>query len=255
METNWKLIVGKNSWLKEIKNYLCRSKSFITSRDFARNFETSCIYMYIHKNLFAVDISRQIVPSFLLLRNTIHSKRTVSADRLHHPLFATPSSFELSSRKLLASSLKRLHEISRNPNAQFSASIFSGIQSTYVSSCSCALCKGYASVCTCSCRCNVSVYVRERVRVQSSEWNVEERRKERTRMSEEKLWTQWGWWPCARQSRTPSVLSSYGNFSTYSPNNLGALFVSASYNHKISPAENTLFFFRLMHYLNNDVKI
>lgn len=48
-----------------------------------------------------------------------------------------------------------IHEISRNPNAQFSASIFSGIPSTYVSS-SCSSC----NMCACTCKCMPSyVYV------------------------------------------------------------------------------------------------
>lgn len=107
-----------NTWDNE-KRYQFHVRYFIKSTTFQ---EAS----YIRKSLFAVDISRQIVLSLLSCY--------VSLEADHPPL----SSFELSSRKLLFS-CKRLHEISRNPNAQFSASIFSSIQSTYVSPSSCSL--------------------------------------------------------------------------------------------------------------------
>lgn len=136
-----------------------------------------CVFIYN-----TAKISRQIVSSpFLLSRNMFHQKcRRIHAHSSSVPLSSEPSSCPFEGYLLPSS---EIHEIPRNPNAQFSASIFSGIQSTYVSS-SCSPC----NMCACTCKC-MPIYTCKRVRTQSSEWK---RRGMKGRMSEGKLQTQWG---------------------------------------------------------------
>lgn len=80
-------------------------------------------------------------------------------------------------RRLLTSLERNIYKISRNPNAQFSASIFSGIRSTHIIFSPIASCKWNIRT---TVRVYIYIYVCERVRAQSSKRkNVEEGTNER----------------------------------------------------------------------------
>lgn len=132
-----------------------------------------CIYIQRCKN-FKTD---RFLP-FLVIEEYVSLEmlcRRIHAHSSSVPLSSEPSSCPLEGYLLPSS---EIHEIPCNPNAQFSASIFSGIQSTYVSS-SCSPC----NMCACTCKC-MPIYTCKRVRTQSSEWK---RRGMKGRMSEGKL--------------------------------------------------------------------
>lgn len=114
---------------------ICLVRPCSVTRPRKKSRGTLCLYIYIRGNLFAVDISRQIVLSSLsCYRRMCFTQSgpcplTISSLLRHSFVFRA-----ILSKATRLFSRERLHEISRNPNAQFSASIFSGIQSTYVSS-------------------------------------------------------------------------------------------------------------------------
>lgn len=92
-------------------------------------------------------------PSFLVIekRSSLARRRWIRFSILL-PLSSQPLRYPLEGYLLPSS---EIHEILRNPNAQFSASIFSGIRNTYVSSgcsprniCACIL-QVYAYTCVC----------------------------------------------------------------------------------------------------------
>lgn len=123
--------------------------------------------------------------------------------------------------KATCSPPSEIHEILHNPNAQFSASIFSGIQGTYVSS-SCSPC----NMCAWTRKCMPThMYTCKRVRAQSSEWKRQgnERTNERG-----KIVDSMGLMTLARQSDCRQLFHDRNSFCRL--NNLRAQSFSGTYS-------------------------
>lgn len=106
-------------------------RSFIqTSLKRFSNYISVCVktYLYIFAYICCEDfeINRSLFP-FLL------SRKDVSKPVLILSLSSCPLDLRaIFSQRLLTSLERNIYKIPRNPNAQFSASIFSGTQSTYI---------------------------------------------------------------------------------------------------------------------------